>query len=383
MVLLNRRKYIHRRRPQGAPADLADAVVTLASETVYYTGNPVYPSVSVTYEGAALVVNTDYTLNYSDNTEVGAATVVVTGMGEYTGSVVKTFQIVAAGEASWANFDLSNLGVNSHVASAKLYDSTAIYARNYSIDAYSIQLLADGRLVFGGQAQGHEYIWGFEDGHPFEVEYFKSTYDSKSSVIDYNGSFIMSPDGLAGVVSFFGKPDLKKVAFSTAFDLSTMSVADTVAMSAGWAENMAFSSDGTKFFNKKSGEATLWCRHLNTPYVVDSYSSDENTSVDLNSAAGLGSGEGLTWRGFCFSPDGRFMVATSGSGAGKIHKFALSTPWDITTMNRVSYATVFENDGHYLESVIVNAQGTKMIVCDGRNRGHYGERTFYEYNLTA
>jgi hypothetical protein len=59
------------------------------------TGTPRTPNViSVTKDNRTLTPTTDYTVGYSNNTEVGTATVTVTGAGVYAGSHIdKTFTI--------------------------------------------------------------------------------------------------------------------------------------------------------------------------------------------------------------------------------------------------------------------------------------------------
>ena len=74
--------------------DIKDAVITVAEAT--YTGKALTPEVTVKYKGVALKEGTDYSASYQNNTEVGTATVTVTGMGAYTGEVTKNFTIVAA-----------------------------------------------------------------------------------------------------------------------------------------------------------------------------------------------------------------------------------------------------------------------------------------------
>ncbi|MDY3918681.1 MAG: leucine-rich repeat domain-containing protein [Candidatus Limivivens sp.] len=61
--------------------------------TVYYTGKPLTPSVAVSYDGMALKKGTDYTVSYQNNVNVGTAKVSVTGIGNYEGTVTKTFKI--------------------------------------------------------------------------------------------------------------------------------------------------------------------------------------------------------------------------------------------------------------------------------------------------
>lgn len=65
----------------------------LSSTSVAYTGSKRKPGVTVTFNDVKLVKNTDYTLSYKKNIEVGTATVTVTGKGSYKGTAVKTFRI--------------------------------------------------------------------------------------------------------------------------------------------------------------------------------------------------------------------------------------------------------------------------------------------------
>ncbi|MGV8083943.1 MAG: OmpL47-type beta-barrel domain-containing protein [Coriobacteriia bacterium] len=59
------------------------------------TGSAVTPTVTVTDGGKTLVKDTDYTVAYANNVEVGTATVTITGKGNYTGTKNATFTIVA------------------------------------------------------------------------------------------------------------------------------------------------------------------------------------------------------------------------------------------------------------------------------------------------
>ena len=84
-----------------APADnnsLTDAetVVTLGATKYAYNGKAKKPSVkSVTLAGKKLKAGTDYTVTYKKNKNIGKASVIITGKGNYTGSVTKTFTIYA------------------------------------------------------------------------------------------------------------------------------------------------------------------------------------------------------------------------------------------------------------------------------------------------
>lgn len=59
-----------------------------------YTGTAITPKPIVTLNKKVLKEGTDYTYSYFDNINVGEGTVTITGMGNYVGSVSKTFRIV-------------------------------------------------------------------------------------------------------------------------------------------------------------------------------------------------------------------------------------------------------------------------------------------------
>ncbi len=77
------------------PNEINDTHVRLASSIYGYTGKPITPDVTVSYNGKKLIKDTDYTVTYENNVEVGnnTAKVIVTGIGIYTGKGTKTFTI--------------------------------------------------------------------------------------------------------------------------------------------------------------------------------------------------------------------------------------------------------------------------------------------------
>ena len=60
-----------------------------------WTGSAIEPTVYVMDGETELVLNTDYTVAYSNNVNTGTATVTVTGTGNYSGTATATFTIVA------------------------------------------------------------------------------------------------------------------------------------------------------------------------------------------------------------------------------------------------------------------------------------------------
>ncbi len=62
---------------------------------VTYTGAEICPQVTLTMNGAELVLGKDYSVEYIKNVNVGKATIILTGKGGFTGTVKKTFTIQA------------------------------------------------------------------------------------------------------------------------------------------------------------------------------------------------------------------------------------------------------------------------------------------------
>ncbi len=97
--------------------DLSSATVnSIDSQT--YTGSSIEPSVTVTLNGKTLKLNEDYNLIYSNNVNVGTATITINGIGNYTGSKKINFNIVPK------KLDISSATVNS--IGSKTYTGASI-----------------------------------------------------------------------------------------------------------------------------------------------------------------------------------------------------------------------------------------------------------------
>ncbi len=79
--------------PALSRISISKASVTLSTSTYAYDGKAKKPGVTVKLSGKTLKNGTDYTVSYSNNTKVGTAKVTITGKGNYTGSVSKTYSI--------------------------------------------------------------------------------------------------------------------------------------------------------------------------------------------------------------------------------------------------------------------------------------------------
>ncbi len=74
--------------------NLISKVKTSKIANQIYTGSAIEPDFTVKYGQIILTEGVDYTLQYSNNTSVGTATVLITGKGSYSGEKKITFKIV-------------------------------------------------------------------------------------------------------------------------------------------------------------------------------------------------------------------------------------------------------------------------------------------------
>lgn len=75
--------------------DIGNAQIRAVADAFTYTGSAIVPQIAVVYGNEVLRQGVDYSVAYSNNVNVGTATVTVTGMGVYSGMRQATFAIVA------------------------------------------------------------------------------------------------------------------------------------------------------------------------------------------------------------------------------------------------------------------------------------------------
>ena len=83
--------------------NISSTTVSDVEEKYTYTGENIAPELTIKYENEKLEKDTDYTVEYKDNKEIGKATIVITGKGKYTGTKEVQFNIEKA------TYDMSNV----------------------------------------------------------------------------------------------------------------------------------------------------------------------------------------------------------------------------------------------------------------------------------
>jgi hypothetical protein len=92
------------------PIDISNYEAILEKTTYQYTGKAITPAVKVTG-----LTESDYTVSYSDNVNVGTATVTITAKGDkYTGTIKKNFTITAESNTSNTTNTANTLAIKAN-----------------------------------------------------------------------------------------------------------------------------------------------------------------------------------------------------------------------------------------------------------------------------
>ena len=168
---------------------LNNGLLTLSETSYVYDGTYKKPAATVTFGGKVLQEGKDYTISYRNNLNVGVATVIATGMGDYTGYTSKNFTItkraMAGGTVSVASsvsFTGSNItpSVTVKVAGRSLTngtDYTVSYSNNKNVGKATVKIT--GKDKYGGVITKTFKI------NPAKQEIQKLTAKSKAFFVDW------------------------------------------------------------------------------------------------------------------------------------------------------------------------------------------------------
>lgn len=136
-----------------------------------YTGSAIKPNVTIKKDGTTLKKDTDYILSYANNINAGTASITITGKGNYTGSVKKTFTIK---KRSLSSVTVSSIVSQPYIGSAikpsvtvkyssktlkKGIDYNVSYSNNTKIGTAKITLTGTGNFT-GTKTQSFKIVQG-------------------------------------------------------------------------------------------------------------------------------------------------------------------------------------------------------------------------------
>ena len=137
--------------------DNAVVISNIADQT--YTGSLIAPNITVSCNDVELVKNTDYTVSYSNNKNVGTATISITGIGDYTGTITKNFNIVARDISDTTIGSIPNQTYTGNSISAlpvityngatltKGTDYTLTYSNNVNVGTGTVTITGKGNFA--------------------------------------------------------------------------------------------------------------------------------------------------------------------------------------------------------------------------------------------
>lgn len=155
------------------PRQLADSMIAAIADQ-YYTGAAIEPDITVT--DTAGIKESDYIVSYSDNINVGTATVTIAGQNNYTGTASKTFTI-------------ENNNASDIIPNGGGYTSDKLHTVN-DIQTEPLTSFLPLRTINQNEDEKGPFIKGDDgkEGWPVIGEEIDAADDGDTVVVDMNGS---------------------------------------------------------------------------------------------------------------------------------------------------------------------------------------------------
>lgn len=151
---------MHYNKPESLRL-ISEARIKLSSSRYVYDGKTKTPEVSAYLGGKKLTPNKDFTVSYSDNKNIGMATVTVKGCGEYSGSFNKTFTISTAKQkitkikaakggftAKWKKQSMADGYQLKYATNSDFENGKSKYVKTNSTTSLSVSKLKSGKSYF-------------------------------------------------------------------------------------------------------------------------------------------------------------------------------------------------------------------------------------------
>ncbi|MCD7882271.1 MAG: CAP domain-containing protein, partial [Lachnospiraceae bacterium] len=355
-----------------SPKDLEESMVELDTANSYtYDGTAKEASVTVT-DGAVLANGTDYSLSYSDNINAGTATVTITGIGNYTGSVAKSFTIdpanisdstvtVASGEYVYNGTAQEPL-VTVTKDSVLLTEGTDYTDISYSnnVNAGTATVTVTGKGNYTGTATGE-----------FTIEQKTLTAAiSGTTTKTYDGTTSASDDLSLTLADIVGEDDVSAAAESYVYNSANVAESTTIT-----ASGITLSGRDAGNYQLSSTTATITAAIAKADYSAAEYvqkvasgQAVSDASVDLSADIMTG--------GVCGTPslsgnNAELIDSSSLSVSGNTVSFATTSQEDQTTAMITVPVTGCDNYNDYEIPITVTAVDIKLSV-DGTITGYTG-----------
>ena len=174
--------------PALSRISISKASVTLSTSTYAYDGKAKTPSVTVKVGGKTLKKDTDYTVSYSNNTKIGTAKVTITGKGNYTGSISKTYSIKnnfkKATVSGISNKSYTGKNITQSIT-VKYNGKTLKKGTDYTVSYSSSKSIGTATVKIAGKGSYTGTITKTFKINPAKQEIQKLTAKSKAFFVDW------------------------------------------------------------------------------------------------------------------------------------------------------------------------------------------------------
>ncbi len=355
-----------------SPKNLEESMVELDTTTSYtYDGTAKEASVTVT-DGAVLANGTDYSLSYSDNINAGTAAVTITGIGNYTGNVIKSFAIdpadisgstvtAVSGEYVY-NGTAQEPSVSVTKDSVSLTEGTDYTDISYSnnVNAGTATVTVTGKGNYTGTASGEFTI---------EQKTLTAAISGTTTKI-YDGTTAASDDLSLTLADIVGEDEVSAAAESYAYNSANVAEATTIT-----ASGITLSGNDAGNYQLSSTTAAIAATIAKADYSAAEYAQKvvsgqavSDVSVDLSADIMTG--------GVCGTPslsdnNTGFIDSSSLSVSGNAVSFATTSQEDQTMAVITVPVSGCDNYNDYEISIVVTAVDIKLSV-DGTITGYTG-----------
>lgn len=161
---------------------LKNCKITLSKTSAVYTGKAIKPTVTVEDNGLTLTNNHHYKVTYSENKNIGTATVTVTGYRAYSGTVTKTFKIVPEAPVSLKASSKSSGKVDLSWATVKNADSYTVYRSTNGGSKTAVATVNTTSFADTGLVVGQTYDYTVKAGKTVSGKAYNSSHSATVSV---------------------------------------------------------------------------------------------------------------------------------------------------------------------------------------------------------
>ena len=298
-----------------APKSLTDGMIQTITDQIY-TGAAIEPSVVVKDGETTLTQDTHYTVSYSNNTKAAqstasenAPTVIITGIGNYSGLITKTFTInKATATISYATTEVSKvfgdaaftntltktpatgtgLGTVTYEVTAETKDADCTSDHVATIDASTGEVTITGTgsaTITATATDGDNYTYGITNTATYTLTVAKGTITASAT----GGNYSYSASGSHAITVIVTKPSsgytIKYGTTEGNYELTTNPSYSTIGTHTTYYKVSApnyndFTGQATVTINKASGGLSFASSSLTKTYGDDNFVNALNKTGD-------------------------------------------------------------------------------------------------------